>query len=51
MIDSVHYKVFYGFIGRIINWMIVGRRLKHIFDYRTRVIGEMFGVVEEADRS
>ena len=47
MVDSVHYKVFYGLLGKIINRLVVARRLKYIFDYRTRVIGEMFGVVNE----
>jgi ligand-binding SRPBCC domain-containing protein len=42
MIDSVHYKVFYGFIGKILNWMLVGRRLKYIFDYRSKIIGDIF---------
>ena len=49
MVDSVHYKVFYGIIGKIINRLVVARRLKYIFDYRTRVIGEMFGVVSDED--
>jgi ligand-binding SRPBCC domain-containing protein len=40
--DSVHYKVFWGFIGRLLNQLIVKRRLDTIFDYRSRVIKEIF---------
>lgn len=46
MIDSVHYNVFYGFVGRLLNTIIVRKRLDHIFDYRTRVIRQIFGVPE-----
>ncbi|TVQ16265.1 MAG: hypothetical protein EA361_04430 [Bacteroidetes bacterium] len=42
MIDSVHYKVFYGFLGSILNSIIVKKRLDYIFDYRTKVIRELF---------
>ncbi|MFW5687871.1 MAG: SRPBCC family protein [Bacteroidota bacterium] len=42
MIDSVHYKVFYGWIGSLLNRLIVKKRLDYIFDYRTRVIKEIF---------
>ncbi len=42
MIDSVHYKVFYGFIGSLLNRIIVKKRLDYIFDYRTKVIRELF---------
>ncbi len=41
MIDSVHYKVFYGFLGSILNSIIVKKRLDFIFDYRTKVIREL----------
>ncbi len=47
MTDSVHYKVFYGWIGSMLNNLIVKRRLDYIFDHRTRVIGEIFGVPGE----
>lgn len=42
MVDSVHYKVFYGWVGSILNWLIVKRRLDYIFDYRTQIIKELF---------
>lgn len=42
MVDSVHYKVFYGFIGSFLNRIMVKKRLDYIFDYRTKVISEMF---------
>ncbi|TVQ87048.1 MAG: hypothetical protein EA393_10965 [Bacteroidetes bacterium] len=47
MTDSVHYKVFYGILGSLMNRLIIKKRLDYIFDYRTRVIGEMFGIAEE----
>ena len=43
MIDSVHYKVFYGLMGNLLNRWIVKNRLDHIFDYRVAVIQKMFG--------
>lgn len=42
MIDSVHYKVFYGWIGSLLNKLIVSKRLEIIFNYRTRVIDSFF---------
>jgi ligand-binding SRPBCC domain-containing protein len=40
--DSVHYKVFWGFIGSLLNKLVVKKRLDTIFDYRTSVIKEIF---------
>jgi ligand-binding SRPBCC domain-containing protein len=40
--DSVHYKVFWGFIGSLLNKLVVKKRLNTIFDYRTRVIKEIY---------
>lgn len=49
MVDSVHYKVFFGFIGTLLNKLIVKKRLDYIFDYRTRIIGEIFSNPESSD--
>jgi ligand-binding SRPBCC domain-containing protein len=43
MTDQVHYAIPYGFIGRIANRLIVRKKLKDIFDYREKVIKEIFG--------
>lgn len=42
MTDIVHYKLPLGFIGNIINKIIVGKKLQHIFDYRFQKIEELF---------
>lgn len=42
MIDLVHYRVGYGFIGNIIDRLVVKRKLKEIFNYRRKVIIEVF---------
>ncbi len=43
MIDSIHYKVLYGWIGSVINRLMVEKKLKKIFDYRARKIKSLFG--------
>lgn len=42
MTDLVHYRVGYGFIGNIIDRLVVKRKLKEIFNYRRKVIIEVF---------
>jgi ligand-binding SRPBCC domain-containing protein len=44
MTDIVHYKVPYGFLGRVINNLVVRKQLKTIFDFRAKKIEEIFGV-------
>ncbi len=44
MIDIVHYKIPFWFIGDVANGLIVTKKLKKIFDFRFKVIEEMFGV-------
>lgn len=43
MVDILHYKVGFGFIGRIANSLIVKNQLKHIFEYRFHKLEDMFG--------
>lgn len=43
MTDQVNYAIPYGFIGRIANRLIVRKKLKDIFDYREKVIKQIFG--------
>jgi len=43
MIDILHYKVGFGFLGMIINSLVVKKQLNSIFGYRYRKLEEMFG--------
>jgi ligand-binding SRPBCC domain-containing protein len=43
MTDHVNYAIPYGFIGRIANSLVVKKKLKEVFDYREKVIQEIFG--------
>ena len=43
MTDIVHYKIPFWFIGDIANALIVQRKLKQIFDFRYKAIGQRFG--------
>lgn len=42
MIDIVHYKLPLGFLGRLLNKVMVAKQLKGIFDYRYKKIEELF---------
>ena len=42
MTDLVHYALPLGFIGRIMNTLIVKNKLKTIFDYRKEKVDELF---------
>ncbi|RME14640.1 MAG: cell division inhibitor [Bacteroidetes bacterium] len=42
MEDIVHYKIPLGWMGDIINAIIIKHRLKQIFDYRQEKLNEMF---------
>lgn len=42
MIDILHYKVPFGFIGNIANRLIIKKKLKEIFDYRFKKLEELF---------
>lgn len=43
MSDIVHYKVPFGFIGKIANQLFIKRQLRQIFDYRFQKVEELFG--------
>ena len=43
MIDEVNYKLPYGFLGSIAHRLFVRKKLKSIFEYREKVLIEMFG--------
>lgn len=42
MIDIVDYELPLGFLGEIAHGLFVKKKLEHIFDYRTKVLEEMF---------
>lgn len=42
MSDIVHYKAPFGFLGEIMNKLIIEKQLKTIFDYRFKKIEEIF---------
>ena len=43
MTDKVTYKIPFGFLGTIAQHLFVKRQLKGIFEYRVKVLDEMFG--------
>jgi ligand-binding SRPBCC domain-containing protein len=43
IIDKVHYIIPLGIVGQIMNSLFVKKRLDEIFDYRAKVISEIFG--------
>lgn len=45
MVDILHYKVGFGFIGNIINSLVVKKQLNNIFGYRYNKLEEMFGKI------
>ena len=47
MTDIVHYRAPLGFLGRLAEHWIVNRRVNQIFDYRRKVLEEIFGKWEE----
>ncbi len=45
MIDEVNYKLPLGFLGSIAHRLFVRKKLKSIFEYREKVLIEMFGQI------
>lgn len=45
MSDIVSYKPPMGFLGSVANYLVISRKLDEIFDYRTRAVTELFGIV------
>lgn len=46
MIDLLHYKVPLGMLGRLINLLLVGDRVRMIFNYRRGVLEKRFGTLD-----
>ncbi len=42
MTDLLHYKVPFGFIGKIINTLLIRNKIKNIFDYRYNKLEDLF---------
>ena len=42
MIDKVSYKIPLGFLGRIAQWLFVKKQLKGIFEFRKKILEEIF---------
>lgn len=42
MFDSVRYGIPLGILGRLANWLVVRRKLEHIFDFRFKKLEEIF---------
>ncbi|GGA77458.1 hypothetical protein GCM10008015_17680 [Flavobacterium palustre] len=42
MTDLVHYAIPFGFLGRIMNTLVVKNKLKEIFEYREQKVNEIF---------
>ena len=42
IVDRVTYSVGFGFIGTLINWLWVRRKLEGVFEYRRKRIEELF---------
>jgi ligand-binding SRPBCC domain-containing protein len=44
MTDIVTYKMPYGVLGRLLELLVVNKKVKAIFSYRTKKIEELFGI-------
>ncbi len=42
MTDELNYAIPLGLIGRLANWIFVGREVNRIFDYRYRILEKFF---------
>ncbi len=42
MTDILHYKVPFGFIGKIVNSLYIKHKIKEIFDYRSNKLEQLF---------
>lgn len=45
MSDIVSYKPPMGFLGSVANYLVISRKLDEIFEYRTRAVTELFGII------
>ena len=43
MTDIVDYEIPFGFLGRIVGWLLIHRDIRRIFEFREKKISEIFG--------
>jgi len=43
MTDIIHYKLPLAFVGRLVHWLMVRKKLEHIFQFRRSRIEELLG--------
>ncbi len=43
MTDILHYSIPLGPLGRLLNTLLIGKRVRHIFDYREKILEKLFG--------
>ncbi len=48
MTDIVHYKVPFGYLGKILNKLIIERTLRDIFNYRYNIMEQLYGKKKDA---
>lgn len=48
MIDMLYYKLPYGWLGRIVNFFIVRKKVEGIFSYRYEILRQKFGGEKQA---
>lgn len=44
MTDILHYRIPLGILGKLVNWLFVGRRVEAIFEYRYKLLENKFGL-------
>jgi ligand-binding SRPBCC domain-containing protein len=44
MVDIIDYRLPFGFLGLILQRLFIGRKVEQIFEYRTKVLEQRFGV-------
>lgn len=44
MTDLLYYKLPFGFLGHIINFLVVRKKIENIFTYRFNILNQKFGV-------
>jgi ligand-binding SRPBCC domain-containing protein len=49
MIDEVNYAIPMGILGRLANWLFVGRQVNAIFDHRYEVLEDYFSPERKVD--
>ncbi len=46
MTDIIEYRIPFGFIGEMLDQLLIHKRLEYVFNYRREKIEEIFGVVQ-----